>query len=363
MKPMQKHTFLVVLITSLFCLTLSAQTFVVNSGSFSVKGNTYLILNETSLINNGNFLADETTNMVMTGTSYNLEIGGGSLINAANLTLGSDCNLNAPLDLKGDLTMASGILNLNNNLIIGGKIIGEREESRISTLGSSEIITTVSLVANQPINPGNLGITITPANDYNSVEFRRGHQSISNGTIQSINRYYTLPELNEPTTLKFSYFDAELNGLSEENLVLMGEQESSWTTLQSASGNISDNLYTGISQKFMRRISLFEGTESLTIDIPTGFSPNSDGVNDFFVLPGIENFPNNRLTIINQWGDVLFEASPYQNDWGGETESGVIKTKNQILLDGTYFYFFYPDKNDKQIVKSGFVEIKTNDSN
>ena len=67
--------------------------------------------------------------------------------------------------------------------------------------------------------------------------------------------------------------------------------------------------------------------------IPDGFTPNGDGVNDTWVIPGIELLPQGEVTIVNRWGDILLEAQPYLNDWDGTNSKG------QPLPEGTYYYF------------------------
>lgn len=69
------------------------------------------------------------------------------------------------------------------------------------------------------------------------------------------------------------------------------------------------------------------------LKIPNTFSPNDDGANDTWIIPGIENYPNNRMIIMNRFGDVLYESTSYSviNAWSG------IRNGN-ILPDGVYYY-------------------------
>ncbi len=67
------------------------------------------------------------------------------------------------------------------------------------------------------------------------------------------------------------------------------------------------------------------------ITIYNGFSPNKDGVNDKFLIRGIEEYPKNSLSIYNRWGELVMKAEPYNNDWEGEWNG-------KELPDGTYFY-------------------------
>jgi gliding motility-associated-like protein len=69
--------------------------------------------------------------------------------------------------------------------------------------------------------------------------------------------------------------------------------------------------------------------------VPEGFSPNNDGINDFFE---IENPRGKilRLKVYNRWGNIVFESDDYQNEWRGQANRGIII--GDQLPDGTYFY-------------------------
>ncbi|MBU2019164.1 MAG: gliding motility-associated C-terminal domain-containing protein, partial [Bacteroidetes bacterium] len=73
------------------------------------------------------------------------------------------------------------------------------------------------------------------------------------------------------------------------------------------------------------------------LDIPTGFSPNGDGINDFFEIRGIELVPNNNLKVFNRWGTLVYNKDSYQNDWAGTSESQYNIEGNE-LPTGTYYY-------------------------
>lgn len=73
------------------------------------------------------------------------------------------------------------------------------------------------------------------------------------------------------------------------------------------------------------------------LDIFNLFSPNGDGINDTFVIEGIEIFEN-ELKIYNRWGNIVFEATNYQNDWEGTSNAGRVIRRDQRLPAGTYFY-------------------------
>ena len=91
----------------------------------------------------------------------------------------------------------------------------------------------------------------------------------------------------------------------------------------------------------------------LTPFIPEGFSPNGDGVNDQLVIRGLENYPNNKLTIFNRWGEIVFEGKPYKNQFDGTSTRGVTLGGNK-LPSGTYYYILDLGVKDKEPIKGYF---------
>lgn len=87
--------------------------------------------------------------------------------------------------------------------------------------------------------------------------------------------------------------------------------------------------------------------------IPTIITPNDDGFNDQFTIPEEctlgEGAAELDVTIYNQWGDAVFHAKPYQNDWGGTYNT-------EELPAGTYFYVV--KLNDRDEPRSGFLLIQ-----
>ena len=90
-------------------------------------------------------------------------------------------------------------------------------------------------------------------------------------------------------------------------------------------------------------------------NIPEGFSPNGDGINDVFVIRGIDNYSENKFTIFNRWGDKVFEANPYQNTWDGKSTKG-LRIGGDELPTGTYFYIL--DLGDGSDIFKGTIYLK-----
>ena len=58
--------------------------------------------------------------------------------------------------------------------------------------------------------------------------------------------------------------------------------------------------------------------EPPTITIPNVFSPNGDGVNDFFRIRNLELYDFRPLVIYNRWGTIVYQSDRYNNDWDGK---------------------------------------------
>ncbi|MCU4157655.1 tandem-95 repeat protein [Carboxylicivirga sp. A043] len=67
-----------------------------------------------------------------------------------------------------------------------------------------------------------------------------------------------------------------------------------------------------------------------------GFSPNGDGINDLYVIPWLNQFTHVSIEIFNRWGNVVYEADKYLNDWDGKSNAGF--SIGDELPVGTYYY-------------------------
>lgn len=85
--------------------------------------------------------------------------------------------------------------------------------------------------------------------------------------------------------------------------------------------------------------------------IYNGFTPNGDGINDFFTIDNIDKFPNNKVLIYNRWGNKIFSTSGYNNlnnNWDG-------KLNGKVVTSGTYFYIIID--NSEKLLKKGWIEL------
>ncbi len=82
---------------------------------------------------------------------------------------------------------------------------------------------------------------------------------------------------------------------------------------------------------FRDSLTMTQKTCECDIKMPNAFSPNGDGINDFY-RPGIQCFPKNyHLSIFNRYGQIIFDTKDYNTTWDG-------RYKGSPLPVATYYY-------------------------
>lgn len=83
--------------------------------------------------------------------------------------------------------------------------------------------------------------------------------------------------------------------------------------------------------------------------IPSGFSPNGDGINDTWEIAGIEKYPNATVTVLNRWGQEVLNETSYTSAWNGNFNGALLPTAD-------YYYIIKLDNNLNPL--TGTVTIK-----
>jgi len=93
------------------------------------------------------------------------------------------------------------------------------------------------------------------------------------------------------------------------------------------------------------------------IVIHNAFTPNGDGLNEYFSIENIEQFecyPNNKVEIYNRWGILVYDTKQYDNaanSFKGISEGRATVSKESELPTGTYFYIIEWTASDGTTVK------------
>ena len=87
-------------------------------------------------------------------------------------------------------------------------------------------------------------------------------------------------------------------------------------------------------------------------EIPTAFSPNGDGVNDYFALKVTADIDDLELKIYDRSGKIIYQGSGSDQRWDARKPDG------NIYETGTYFYDIFATYNEGiQIKQKGTITL------
>lgn len=152
-----------------------------------------------------------------------------------------------------------------------------------------------------------------------------------------------------------------------ESIIVVGWSKSSnqWVIIGNAaiSGDLTQGFVTSETFVPSNYAAITFGTiplptDTFAVENPTlgnyFLSPNGDGTNDFLVIDGMEESPNNSLRIFNRYGQKVFEKINYTNEFYGLANTGTLITNQASgLPEGVYFYLVTLD--DLELEYSGFL--------
>lgn len=86
--------------------------------------------------------------------------------------------------------------------------------------------------------------------------------------------------------------------------------------------------------------------EIVVLNYPKFFTPNQDGLHDYWTIPGITEYRNAKVFIYNRYGKLLLQLRPYNMKWDG-TFHGKPMPSND--------YWFAIEMGDGRIIKGHFT--------
>lgn len=217
---------------------------VISPGTHLVKsGNPSLVLNNMNFTNNGSFAPANGT-VKLTGTNA-ITISGSNPGSFYDLYAGSsaEVKLQQNITVQHELKMA-GMVQVQSQSVKfepGALIVGESETARLQAMAGTtgHAMTTVDLnLALLNVNPSALGVEFVNAPALGTTTIKR-YCTAFGGTglgSLSIQRYYDIQPANNSSlnaSVRFYYFDAELNGVDETSAALWKSSDNgvSWSQI------------------------------------------------------------------------------------------------------------------------------------
>ena len=72
------------------------------------------------------------------------------------------------------------------------------------------------------------------------------------------------------------------------------------------------------------------------------------------MITGLENYDDHKIIIFNRWGNKVYEARPYHNDWSGVNLFGITIGGDELPV-GTYFYILELGGDSKPV--KGYIYL------
>ncbi len=113
------------------------------------------------------------------------------------------------------------------------------------------------------------------------------------------------------------------------------------------------SIYNCIGETYSINISVTDKNAEIKFNIPNSFTPNNDGINDYFTVKANREAHNYKLRIINRWGNTLFTTNKMSDKWDG-------KYKGKKCNASTYFYLIDYSHNGKNKKIKGFIQLMGN---
>jgi gliding motility-associated-like protein len=210
-------------------------------------------------------------------------------------------------------------------------------------------LTPASPLTFSSTTPGNINYTASVANSVASVTVT-ATSSDPNATLM----------VNGATVLSGSPSQA----------IALSVGNTSISTLVTAQDGVTTETYTITVTRAPSGLG-FGNNQNLTIsdvEIPSdslqndgivvhqGVSPNGDGINDLLAIDGITAYPDNKLTIIDRNGVMVFETKGYDNS--SRIFDGHSSKNGAMQVPGTYFYSLDYTANGQDHHKTGFIILK-----
>jgi len=239
-----------------------------------------IVLQNTDINNNGTFDASKA-NAVFSGSLPNSVSGNDSVLIGVftlNKTGGStEITLNTDVHVNNRVDFVNGLINLNGVTLLltdSAFLNNESETSRIIGITGSWVAANLSGVNNpSSLNIGNLGAVITSTQNLGNVKISRRYQPAQNPVtgFTGIQRTFLIQPTNDVSlnaTLRFYYFDAELNGKDENTLSLWASADGvTWTNAGFTNRNTTNNYVEKNGLASLRYFSLSDANNALPVTL------------------------------------------------------------------------------------------------
>ncbi len=334
----------------------------------------------TDLVNDGVF--DENRGLVGFYSEKNQEIRGALSPTFYDLEIGieGELLLSTSVSVSNHMNFIFGNIQTNRNdrskylqFLENTNFNGENDASKVNGYMASQAnpVFTFPIGTEKQLRPFTLKFLENPAyvlggyyfenpesSSFFDQQFFLDAKDVTLAKIQPFEFWHIITEGQVQITLSWNG-SSNINNLVEnlKDLVVTGwnKKTQKWENL--GVFNISGNFESGTITSGSVQASDYEiytlGSFFDLKNSPDGrfiVSPNGDGANDRLILEATQQSPNNRLTIFNRWGRVVFELEDYMDEFAGMPNKNIIGGAQ--LPSGIYYYHI--NLKDLKVEQQGY---------
>ena len=272
--------------------------------------------------------------------------------------------------VAGTLTITQAVRTLTFNAL-PGKTYGDPDFDPGATASTGEMVlytssnASVATIVNGEIHITGAGSTLITATLAANSNYSNTPTASQGLVVYKANQ--TISVISIPTLIKGSTYDLSVitatSGLpltfTISDPTIASVQGQTLNALHIGTTNLTvtqagDNNYNAAPNAgALITVSDVAGDE---IVVHQAVSPNGDGINDFFLIEGIKNYPDNQVTIVNRNGVKIYQTRSYDNAY--RVFDGHSNITGALQQAGTYFYLLEYSVNGESRRKTGFLVLK-----
>jgi gliding motility-associated-like protein len=221
---------------------------------------------------------------------------------------------------------------------------------------TQEYKITISKQASALASNANL-IALNPSNGTLTPAFDSKVKSYTISVANNVAAIFITPKASDPNAAISVNLNTVQNGAPSTPIAL-ASGNNTITTEVIAQDGITKQTYTISVNRQETVLTSEPGADSGgdKLIVHQAVSPNGDGVNDFLMIEGIENYSNNKVSIINQNGVMIYDVNNYNNN--NRSFNGYSNLTGVLQQPGTYFYLINYTVNGEARRKTGFFVLK-----
>jgi len=228
-----------------------------------------------------------------------------------------------------------------------------------NSFGGSPAVVNITVLSNNA-NLFNLVLSSGPL----TPVFATGTTSYTATVASTVTSVTITPTTSVPTATVTVNGTAVTSGAASQGLPLVQGANTITTLVKAQNGATKTYTITvtqaapGAAFRPVNVASITDSASSLNdgILVRQGVSPNGDGINDFLVIEGITQYPDNHLMIINRNGALVFQAKAYDNST--RVFDGHSNVNGRMQAPGTYFYSLDYSVNGVLKHRTGYIILK-----